>query len=111
MEKEERTMDCFIIDNITERDVRRNILRILVPNKLYFPVPEDENPHIYDITIKAGSVTYDSQYRYNRNISGRLNLREELYRDILKIEHGDILVVVVLEKNEMYQIINLSTLT
>ena len=46
-------------------------------------------------------MTYDRQYRYNRNISGRLNLREELYRDILKIEHGDILVVVVLEKNEI----------
>jgi|LSQX01.3.fsa_nt_gb hypothetical protein len=109
-EKGGKTMDCFIINNITENDVRRNKLRILVKNKPYFPIPDDGNSQTYDIKVKVGSTIYDRQYRYIRNKSGRLNLRVELYREILQIEPGDILVVVVLEENILYQIINLSKL-
>lgn len=110
MKKEEKTMDCFIINNITENDVMNNMLRILVANKPYFPMPDDGNPQTYEIKIKVGSTTYERNYRYNRNESGRLYLEEDLYRDILEIESGDILVVVILEENRLYQIINLSTL-
>jgi hypothetical protein len=106
----EKTMDCFIINNITEQDASSCLLRILVPNKPYFPVPDNGNPYTYDIKIKVGSEIYDRQYTYIRNKSGRLNLRVELYREILQIEPGDILVVVVLEENILYQIINLSKL-
>lgn len=103
-------MDCFIINNITKSDARSHKLRILTENKPYFPIPEDGIPQTYDIKIKVGPATYDRQYRYIRNKSGRLYLRAELYRDILKIEPGDVLVVVVLEKNIFYQIINLGTI-
>lgn len=108
-EKGEKTMDCFIINNITEKDASSCLLRILVANKLYFPIPDDINPCTYDIKVKVGSTIYDRQYRYIRNKSGKLNLRVELYREILQIEPGDILVV-VLEENILYQIINLSKL-
>ena len=111
MKKGEKTMDCFIINNITENDVMNNMLRILVANKPYFPIPDDGIPQTYDVTIKVGSATFERKYRYNRNKSGKLNFRDELYRDILKIKHGDILAVVILEKNRLYQIINLNTLT
>ena len=110
MKKGEKTMDCFIINNITEKDASSYKLRILKKNKPYFPVPKDGNPHTYDIKVKVGSVIFDRHYIYDKKRSGRLNLREKLYRDILKIEHGDILVVVVLEENKLYQIINLRTL-
>lgn len=103
-------MDCFIINNITERDVSSYKLRILKENKAYFPIPDDGISQTYDIQIKVDPATYDRQYRYIENRSGRLYLRAELYRDILKIEPGDVLVVVVLEKNRLYQIINLRTL-
>lgn len=103
-------MDCFITNNITVKDASSNKLRILKKNKPYFPIPDDGIPKTYDIMIKVGSAIYDRQYKYNRNRSGRLNLREELYRDILRINAGDILVVVVLEENRLYQIINLRTL-
>jgi hypothetical protein len=103
-------MDCFIINNITENDVISYKLRILVENKTYFPIPNDEISKTYDIRVKVGSKIYDRQYRYNRNKSGRLNIGAELYRDKLRINAGDVLVVVVLEENSLYQIINLTML-
>lgn len=109
-EKGGKTMDCFIINNITEKDASSYKLRILVKNKPYFPIPDDGNPNTYDIKVKVGHVIYDRKYRYIRDKSGILYLREDLYKDILKINYRDILVVVVLEKNRLYQIINLSAL-
>jgi hypothetical protein len=103
-------LDCFIINNITENDASSFKLRILEENKPCFSIPDDGIPQIYDIRVKVGPTIYDRQYRYYRNKSGRLNLRKELYRDILRIDAGDILVVVVLEENRLYQIINLRTL-
>ena len=103
-------MDCFIINNITENDASSYKLRILVENKPYFPIPDDEIPQTYDIKVKVGSAIYDKRYRYNRNESGRLNLGAELYRDVLRINADDILVVVVLEENSLYQIININML-
>lgn len=103
-------MDCFIINNITESDSSSHKLRILTENKPYFSIPDDGIPQTYDIKIKVGPTIYDRQYRYIGNKSGRLYLRAELYGDILKIEPGDALVVVVLEKNILYQIINLRTI-
>lgn len=94
-EEREKTMDCFIINNITERDAISHKLRILKENKPYFPKPAEEISKTYDIKIKVGLSTYDRKYRYIRNKSGRLNLRAKLYRDILKIEPDDVLVVVV----------------
>jgi hypothetical protein len=103
-------MDCFIINNITENDTRTNNLRILVENKSYFPMPDDEIQQTYDIMVKVGSEIYDRQYIYYRYKSGRLNIGAELFRDKLRINAGDILVVVVLEENSLYQVINLRTL-
>lgn len=102
-------MNCFIINNITENDVSTNKLRILIENKSYFSAPDDRNPHNYDVKIKVGSEIYDRQYRYTRDKSGILKLRAKLYKEILQIRFGDKLVVVVLEKDRMYQIINVRT--
>ena len=109
-EEGEKTMDCFIINNISKNDESSHRLRILKEDKPYFPATVDGSSQTYDIKVKVGSVILDSRYRFNRNRSGRLNLREELYKDILRINAGDILVIVVLEKNRLYQIINLRTL-
>lgn len=102
-------MDCFIIDNITEGDVEDRLLRILKKNKKYFPIAYNENTHGYDLQIKVGANIYDRQYNYIKNMSGRLYLGVDLCRDILKINASDKLVVVVLEENKLYQIINLRT--
>lgn len=111
IKKGEKIKDCFIINKITESDVRANRLRILVNYKKYFPITDDGNSCTYDINIKVGTVTYDRKYRYIKKRSNILYLREELYRDILQIESGDKLIVVILERDELYQIINLRTLT
>lgn len=97
----------FLINNITSNDVEANILRILVANKIYFPISADGYPCNYNIKIKVGSETYDRIYRYYGNKSGRLYLRNELYKEIFKIEPEDMLKVTVIEENKTYEIIKL----
>lgn len=100
-------MSSFLINNITLNDCEANILRILVANKINFPISTDGHSCNYNIKIKVGSETYDRIYRYYENKSGRLYLRGELFKEILKIEQGDILKVTILEENKTYEIIKL----
>ncbi|WP_019227244.1 hypothetical protein [Sedimentibacter sp. B4] len=100
-------MSSFLINNITSNDFEANILRILVANKIYFPISDDGHPCNYNIRIKVGSEIYDRIYRYYRNKSGKIYLRNELFKEILKIETEDILKVIVLEENKTYEIIKL----
>lgn len=48
-------MSSFLINNITSSDVEANILRILVANKIYFPISKDGHPCNFNIKIKLGS--------------------------------------------------------
>jgi len=97
-------MDCFIIDNITECDVRDKIIRILVSNKPYFPRPINGNDINYNINVIINGKIYAAKYRASMRRSGVLRLGAEIYDDILKIEPRDNLNVTVLEENKLYEI-------
>lgn len=102
-------MISFIINNITESDVRSNILRILVANQLYFPEADNGNDTSYNIKVIIQGEIYAAVYRARIRRSGILRLGAELYNERLNIEPGDKLNVKVLEENALYEIKNCKT--
>ena len=98
------TMVSFIIDNITESDVRSKILRILVANQPYFPRTGNGNDTEYNINVIINGKIYVVKYWARIRRSGILRLGAEIYNDILKIEPGDKLNVKVIEENKLYEI-------
>lgn len=96
--------DRFIISNITEKDIEKHLLRIVVDNKKYFPGSDNIEPKKYKIKVKVNSEIYDATYRVGKQRSGTLRIGAEIYKDRLGLEHGDILTVEVLEDFGLYEL-------
>lgn len=94
----------FKINNITDNDVRDNLIRILVENKPYFPREEDGQVKSYEIMVKIGSEIQRARYRVEKQRSGSLRIGSDSYKYKLGIKAGDTLKITVLEKNKLYEI-------
>lgn len=99
-------INTFCIFNITYNDVKKNLIRIRVDYKRFFPGSDNIEPKIYQIKVKIGSEIYDASYRVEKKRSGRLSIGSEVYKHKLGIKFGDILEVYILQENKLYEIRN-----
>lgn len=98
VEKKEQTKirvksECIEIDNITEKDIEKHIIRILVTNKHFFPKEVPRNRKTYALRFKVDGKTIETKYiigsKDGKSRSGILKLGYEVYQNTLKIQFGD----------------------
>jgi len=82
----------FIIDNITEKDIKQKIIRILVENKSHFPRELRGEPKTYHLKIFFRNNEYEANYTIGskdcKSRSGILKIDSNLYMNELKIRVG-----------------------
>lgn len=61
-----RMNDTFLVNDITNNDIERNLIRIIVNNKKFFPGSDNIDPKSYSIRIKVNSEIYDGTYRVEK---------------------------------------------
>lgn len=85
----------IIIDNITEIDQEKRIIRVLKKNKPIFPLEKAGRYLKYKILFYHEDKIYDAIYTVGsidrKSRSGILKLEDNLYLNILKITAGIIL--------------------
>jgi hypothetical protein len=97
----------FIVDDITDADIKSGYLRILTDNKKYFPQEIIlGQPESYDIQIICGekvfSATYETGSEDHKSHSGRIIFDKNILSE-LAIRSGDKLQFEVIIPNRTYR--------
>ncbi|GEM_PF-3198075 len=84
--------DAIYIKNITENDVKKRNIRILVNNKHLFPIEVSGNPITYSLDFNIEDAVFTAKYRIGskdgKSRSGVLKLGDSIYQNMLKIQAG-----------------------
>ena len=95
--------NSFVIKNISLGDARSKEIRILVNGKNLFPAEIRGQSKTYGLTVMYKEKSYYSTYtigsKDGKSRSGILELKEDLYTDILKIKSGDSLKITKTSEN------------
>mgnify|MGYP000883431072 CR=1 FL=1 len=99
--------ECFIVDNITDSDIKYRYIRILKGNKKYFPKEVIGQPESYDIQILYGDKVFSATYiigsKDHKSRSGRI-VFDKATLDDLAIRSGDRLKFEVVVPYRSYSI-------
>lgn len=101
----------FIIDNITDSDVKSRYIRVLKKNKKYFPPEILGQSDVYEIEIIYSNKLYPASYRTcstgGRVRSGRIIFNKENF-DQLSIKSGDVLSFEIIIPNRSYRFLKVN---